>query len=96
MTRTIDRIKALEALLAQPVRVAMADPVPDLSCEQWQEIAIQQQTRLLAEGQASIDRANASAAAKAQAELAAKAPPTPPPKRKSPPVFAPSIFAARY
>lgn len=94
--RILDRIAALEAALAPPpVRVALAAPVPDLSHEQWQEIAMRQQAFLIATGQADVDRAAAREAQRI-AEHAAEAPPPPQRKLKPPPVFPPSIFAARH
>ena len=96
MTRTIDRIKALEAAFAPPpVRVSLCAPVPEFSHEQWQELAMQQQAFLIATGKDDIDRA-AAREAKRNAEHAPEAPP----QRKQSPqpaprpfVHVPSIFA---
>lgn len=99
--RILDRIAALEALLAPPqVREPLAAPVPDLSHEQWQDIAVRQQAFLIATGQEHMQgvaaRAAERTAAERAAERAAETPPPPKPTRKPPPVFPPSIFAARH
>lgn len=91
--RILDRIAALEALLAPPpVREPLCAPVPELSHEQWQEIAVRQQAFLIATGQEHMQ----GVAARAAERTAAETPPTPQRKHKPPPVFPPSIFAARH
>jgi hypothetical protein len=95
MSRTSDRIRALEALLAPSIRVSLAAPVPDLSYEEWEQVAMAQQAALIASAISDVTRATANAAAKAQAEHAAKHPPTPQRKPTKPFVHVPSVFDTR-
>lgn len=95
MARTIDRIAALEAAFApSPARLSLCAPVPELTCEQWEAIAMAQQAKLIADAQTDIDRANAIEAARTAAATVGKQTPPPQRKLKPPPPFVhvPSVF----
>ncbi|MEQ1609884.1 MAG: hypothetical protein ABL956_13075 [Hyphomonadaceae bacterium] len=93
--RILDRIAALEAALAPPqARVSLCAPVPDLTLEEWEQVAMKQQAYLIATGKADVDRAAAREAQRI-AEHAAEA--TPQRKQSSkhaptPFVHVPSLF----